>query len=349
MREPFSSLQNSEEKVYMNTATRHTILNHVDEHILRTLVYYDIFNYPLKAEEVFRFLGTNHVDESFITERLNDLRDQHLIFQFENFFSLKNNIDPIVRRKKGNVEAERYLLLAEKKALLISKFPFVRAVMASGSLSKGYMDEKSDLDFFIVTAPNRLWIARTLLVMYKRLFLFNSHKYFCVNYFVDEKHLEIEEKNLFTATELATVIPLYGSKQYENLHRVNAWLKEFFPNYTPRSIANVPATTFSWGKRIVEKFLNLFFGNVLEKYFQKKTLDRWRKQYEKNYSAADFKVAFKSKSYASKNHPRNFQRSVMEVYSEKLKSFGINTNPSQEDNAQNSFPKYEPLKTNFTV
>jgi hypothetical protein len=303
----------------------------------------------LKAEEVFRFLGTNHVDVSIVTSHLNNLRDQQLIFQFENFFSLKNNIDPIDRRKKGNVEAEKYLLLAEKKAQLISKFPFVRAVMASGSLSKGYMDEKSDLDFFIVTAPNRLWIARTLLVLYKRVFLFNSHKYFCVNYFVDEKHLEIEEKNLFTATELATVIPLYGSKQYENLHRVNAWLREFFPNYTPRSIANVPTTKLSWGKRIAERFLDLFFGNALEKYCQKKTMDRWRKQYEKNYSATDFKVAFKSKPYASKNHPRNYQRSVMEVYSEKLKSFGINSNPSQEDATHESLPKYEPLKTNFTV
>ena len=97
------------------------------------------------------------------------------------------------------------------------------------------MDEKSDLDFFIITAPKRLWIARTLLVMYKRFFLFNSHKYFCVNYFVDEDHLEIEEKNLFTATELATVIPLYGQVHYTNLLKANPWLKRFFPNYTPRS------------------------------------------------------------------------------------------------------------------
>lgn len=315
----------------MNTSLNR-LLTSVDEHILRTLIYYDIFNYPLRADEVFRFLGTNHVDEAIVTSRLSNLRDQNLIFQFENFFSLKNNHAPIDRRIKGNSEAEKYLLLAEKKGRLISKFPFVRAVMASGSLSKGYMDEKSDLDFFIVTAPNRLWIARTLLVIYKRLFLFNSHKYFCVNYFVDEEHLEIEEKNQFTATELATVIPLYGSKQYENLHRVNVWLKEYFPNYTPRSIANVPATKLSWAKRTVEKFLNFFFGNALEKYFQKKTLSRWRRQYEKNYSANDFQVAFKSKSYASKNHPRNFQRTVIELYEDKLRSFGLNPKVTPQDN-----------------
>src|SRR5690606_3777846 len=104
---------------------------------------------------------------------------------------------------RGNLMANKFSDIARKKAKLISQFPFVRGVMASGSLSKGYADEKSDIDFFIITIPNRLWIARTLLVLYKRIFLLNSHKFFCVNYFVDEKHLGIEEKNLFTATELA--------------------------------------------------------------------------------------------------------------------------------------------------
>ena len=209
----------------------------LDDQILRTFLYFDIFNYPLKSEEVFKFLGVPALDKSIITLRLNSLRDQRIIFQFGELFSLKNDNSLIERRIKGNQNADEYLILARKTANFISKFPFVRAVLASGSLSKGYMDEKSDLDFFIVTAPNRLWIARTLLVLYRRVFLANSHKYFCVNYFVDEKHLEIEEKNLFTATELATVIPLYGSQQYESLQGVNSWLNEFFPNYTPRSIA----------------------------------------------------------------------------------------------------------------
>ena len=234
----------------------------------------------------------------------------------------------IDRRLKGNKEADKYLILAKKKASFIAKFPFVRAVLASGSLSKGYMDEGSDLDFFIITAPNRLWIARTLLVLYKRVFLANSHKHFCVNYFIDEKHLEIEEKNLFTATELATVIPLYGSKQYENLQGVNSWLVEFFPNYTPRSISDVPPSKLSWPKKVFEKLISLFFANTVEKYLQNATRSRWKRLYEKSYSASDFKVAFKSKPHASKNHPRNFQRTIIEVYDEKLRSFGLHPSDS---------------------
>jgi hypothetical protein len=313
----------------------------IDEHIVRTLSYYDIFNYPLKSEEIFRFLGVQGADEATISYRLHFLKEQHIVFQFENFFTLHNNRASIDRRIKGNSAADKCLVIAQKKANFIAKFPFVRAVLGSGSLSKGYMDEHSDLDFFIITAPNRLWIARTLLVMYKKLFLFNSRKYFCINYLVDEDHLEIEEKNLFTATELATVIPLYGSKHYQDLHSANLWLTSFFPNYIPRQIANVPLSKLSSPKRFLEKFLNGIFGNRIERYFHKKTLSRWTNQYQKYYSATDFKVAFKSKSYASKHHPRNYQKKVMEAYAEKLESVGLNSDKGYKVVARDARKEYQ--------
>jgi hypothetical protein len=313
----------------------------VDEQIVRTLLYYDIFHYPLTTQEILRFLGLHQVDETAIVSRLDYLKQQNTVFQFDNFFTLHNDRAFVDRRIKGNKEAEKYLVLAQKKARFIGKFPFVRAVLASGSLSKGYMDNHSDLDFFVITAPGRLWIARTLLVMYKRLFLFNSHKYFCVNYFLDEDHLEIEEKNLFTATELATVIPLYGGEHYRNLHKANAWLTGFFPNYMPRRIADVPLSRTSLLKSFMEKLLAFVLGNGAECYFQKTTLSHWVKRYKKSYSSSDFKVAFKSTSYASKNHPRNYQKKIIDLYSEKLTRFGL----SGETKSKLAVP---PLKTETT-
>lgn len=305
-------------------------LTPLQERVLRTLLYYDIFKYPLKADEVYRFLGAKVADHTAVNESLLSLKDCGIIFQFEDFFSINADRSLIDRRKKGNAMTEKFLDIARKKAKLISKFPFVRAVLASGSLSKGYMDEKSDIDFFIVTVPNRLWIARTLLVLYKRVFLLNSHKYFCVNYFVDEIHLEIEEKNLFTATELATVLPLYGSKQYHELHQSNQWLKSFFPNFQLRSTDHVPVASTSWSKWFLEKFINSF-GDSVETFCHRITLARWKRLYEKIYSPSDFDIAFKSRSYASKNHPSNFQSVVIEAYEERLKTFGLDTKPVDEN------------------
>jgi predicted nucleotidyltransferase len=293
----------------------------LQRHILRTMLYFDIFDYPLSSTEVFRFLGTNSLTEEKVVASLEELATRKIVHKFDEFYSVQPAEGNISRRVKGNAEAIRYLTIARRKAQLISKFPFVRAVLASGSLAKGYMDHNSDIDFFIVTAPGRLWIARTLLVLYKRIFLLNSHKYFCVNYFVDEDHLEIEDKNLFTATELATVIPLYGGKIYSQLLRKNSWIRERFPNFTERPTMNVPDTSTRGLKKILEAIINFIFVNQIEAYCQAVTMNRWRRLYEKKYSKADFDIAFKSKGYASKNHPQHFQRKVMELYAEKLKSF----------------------------
>jgi hypothetical protein len=53
----------------------------------------------------------------------------------------------------------------------------------------------------------------------------------------------------------------------------------------------------------------------------KTTLRRWQKLYQKNYNADDFAVAFKSKKHASKNHPRHFQKKVIDVYEQKIVDF----------------------------
>jgi hypothetical protein len=291
------------------------------ESIVNTLLYFDIFHYPLTTAEIFQYLQTNHVQESDVQTKLDLLVSDSVLFRLGKFYSPQNNPDLEARRLKGNNLAHQCLSLARKRAKLISRFPFVRAVMISGSLSKGYMDEKSDFDFFIVTEKERLWIARTLLVMYKRIFLFNSHKYFCVNYFVDSANLEIEEKNLFTATELATLIPIVDEGHYPALMTTNTWLATFFPNYSPRTLVDTLPLDQNRAKSLFESFINLLFGKYWEKIFMHATLSRWKKKYGEQYDKADFAVAFKSKEYVSKNHPNNYQRKVMELYKEKMSSF----------------------------
>jgi hypothetical protein len=297
----------------------------LEQHVIKTLLYFDIFNYPLKPDEVFHFLGVNSVSEKDVSQTLNRLTDQRYLFQIRNFYSIQNDESLLTRRLKGNQQAEKHLPMASRKAMLIAKFPFVRAVMASGSLSKNYMDEKSDLDFFVVTAPGRLWIARTLLVLYKRLILFNSHKYFCANYFIDEIHLEIEEKNQFTATELATLIPLYNGNVYLKLMEANAWMKDYFPNVKRRDASLAARPVPSYFKRVLEKILDISW---LEKYFMNLSLKRWKRIYLNKYTKEDFRVAFKTNDHVSKNHPNQYQSKIMSLYVQKLNEFSAKHNIS---------------------
>lgn len=285
---------------------------------IKTLLYFDIFNYPLKPSEVYQFLRTNSVTSEDVTDALNELAKKEKIYRHNNFYGIQNSENNIARRIKGNAYAEQLKSIVHKRAKLLSQFPFVRGVFASGSYSKNYMDENSDLDFFIVTKPGRLWIARTMIVLFKRIFFFNNHKYFCCNYFIDTENLEIEEKNIFTATELATLTPLFGVKIYNRIIQANLWLTTILPNFKPKSTEGVLIHGPGYFKRLFEKLLCNKIGDTLEGVFMKVTFKRWQRQYADKYSPEDFYIAFKTRKHVSKNHPRHYQEVVARLYKEKL-------------------------------
>ena len=173
---------------------------------LKTILYFSIFRYPLNKDEIHSYTNYETITET--EKELQHLIDEKILRKVDEFYVYGSDLDSVIKRMRGNMYAKKVMKKASKKAKFIAKFPYVEAVGISGSLSKGYYDNLSDIDFFVITKPNKLWICRTLLMLYKKIFLFNSRRYFCVNYFVSSSQLEIEEQNRFTATELKTLIPM---------------------------------------------------------------------------------------------------------------------------------------------
>src|SRR5690606_35692083 len=297
----------------------------LEQSILQTLLYFDLFQYPLRSEEIFKFLRTNSVTRRDVDRALEGLAQLGRVYRYGDLYGLHPDEGPAQRRLRGNNEAMRMSNLAHRRGRFLGSRPFVRAVLASGSFSKGYMDENSDLDFFVVTARGRLWIARMLIALYKRIFLLNRHKYCCCNYFITEDRLEIEEKNLFTATELATLVPIFGRSLYYRLMHANAWVSEYFPNFRASAPKNLPEARKSLIKRAVEVALAGWTGDRLNALFRKLTQRRWKRLYAGQYPTNDFDVAFKSTDSVSKNHPNHFQRRILERYDATLRTLSAPT------------------------
>ncbi len=304
------------------TATNSTSICQTAREIIGALLYFEIFSYPLTGQEVFHFSNCPEKSAGEILEKLEDLVADGVVFQIENFYLTKNQPDWVEKRKENNCRADELLPIAFQKAKLIGRFPFVRAVMVSGSLSKHCMTPDSDIDFFIVTAPGRLWLARILLTVYKKIFLLNSHKYFCINYFVDTEHLEIEEKNLFTATEIVTLLPVLDGDFYEKLYAINqSWTMNFYPNFPKRTTENVPPCDHSFFKKSLEWLLSGWLGRVFDHFAMKITVGFWKKKFS-HFDDETFGVALKSRRHVSKHHPLYFQQKVLRAMEEKWREFG---------------------------
>lgn len=282
--------------------------------ILQALAYFDVFNFPLSKKELFNY--SKFKEEAAFQEELNALQGAQLIHNLNEYYSIQTDETLVRSRLEGEKRADQYHSQALKKSKLISKFPYVRGVYISGSLSKGVMSEDGDIDFFIITKPNRLWIARTFLIFYKKTILLNSRKYFCVNYFIDEEHLEIEQKNRFTATEIVTLLPMVNKSLYKAFMRSNQWIEKYYSN-TNVSTENTIELRRSLFQKMVEPLLNTSLGERMDTYFMNLTLKRWNKKFGEMESS-DFDVAMKTSKRISKHHPSNFQASVLERFHQRL-------------------------------
>ena len=285
---------------------------------LQPILYYSIFNYPLTKEEIFLYSKTT--DKAVINFEIEKLLKLNIINKQNAFYVYNNSNDIVSKRLKGNKQASLIMPKAINRAQFISKFPYVESVSISGSLSKGYYDNDGDLDFFIITKPNRLWVARTLLILYKKIVLRNSKKYFCVNYFISTNHLEIAEKNLFTATELNTLIPVTGIEVFKSFQNKNNWSKTNFPNTLETQYKYLTNVKPYFASKCIEKILNGSLGEKLDDIFKNLTIKKWSSKFT-HLEKEQFKIALKSTKSVSKHHPKNFQKKVINAYQKKQLEF----------------------------
>jgi hypothetical protein len=293
-------------------------VNEAKENILATLAYFDIFKYPLTSGEIYLFLNGKHHQADFDLA-LNYLVAHRSVYQFGNLYSLKNDPLLVIRRYNGNQKAAELIKVAHKIGDWLICFPYVRGIAISGSLSKNYADDNSDIDLFIITAKDRLWIARTLMHAFKKLtFLVNKQDYFCMNYYIDEDQLEIREKTIYTAIEVVTLIPLHGDTVMEQFYAANSWTRGYLPNKIMR-ISSAKPLKPSIFKSIFEKLFNNFIGDAIDTLLMKITSARWsKKTAQKKVNSKGTVLAMDAGKHYAKPDPGSFQARLLAMYEKRI-------------------------------
>lgn len=298
------------------------------ENIIRTLLYYDIFRHPLSSYEIFSLLPQNSISKTDVIKALEEnLNDTVQISSKNNYYFIGQNENYIELRKFRESFSKKSWKLARAVTHLIKRFPFVRAVFVTGSLSKNSSMPDSDLDFMVVASDRRLWVCRTLLMLFKKIFLLNNYKFFCINYFISESSLSIEDKNIFTATEIIHIKSTFNSDMMNKFLRSNSWVKNYFPNYKICDpYFNSSGVKVNDRKSFMQKIFEIFFtgktGDKIDKYFREKTIRHWKKKYS-HLDEKDREHMFRSTISVSKTHPGNMQKVILNNYKERLKNFNI--------------------------
>lgn len=285
--------------------------------IFKTLIYSDIFDYPLRKEEVWRFLiSGKSVQRKEFEEELNRVSGAKLVhLEGGDFYCLLGRGEIVKTRIKRLKESNKKIISAKKIVKILSLVPTVSFIGISGALARKNSDAKDDIDIFVIARNKSLWITRLMLVLllilmgqYRWRGKKESHKV-CLNMLIDEKVLEFENQDLYTAHEIIQLRPVFDRKNtYNKFLSANRWINKFLPNGIDIKSLRYKNTKRNLLNILISQYLSLFepLAKLLQLLYMKK--------HRTKETAEDHFIAF---------HPFDYKSYVLKEYNKRLGGYEI--------------------------
>jgi len=257
-------------------------LTELDRTIVATVLYADLFDYPLTESELFdSLIGATPSREDLAVALVELVRANRLDMADGYYFApgMRGLVE--VRHRRHKLSAGRFRL-ARRFARWMTYVPFVRCVGVCGSLAVENGDEDGDIDLFVITERGRLWIVQAATMVMRRVSLLWGQRV-CPNYFLSTDSLRVRDRNLYTAHEVAQLVPLVGRSAYLDFVDANQWVDALLPNadFLERADRSSSATqpAFSRGlerglagkvgellDRALHRVLRSYYGLRLKRY-----------------------------------------------------------------------------------
>ncbi len=279
--------------------------------ILQTIAYADVFDYPLTAEEIYRYLVGMPASRAAVRASLYSAPLSRLLVYGQGLFALPGRAALVALRRHRAEVARGMWARAVRYGRAMAALPFVRMVAVTGALAVNNVEPGADMDYLIVTEPGRLWLCRALIIVLVKLAA-RRGDVLCPNYLLSERALVFQERTLYTAHELTQMIPLAGLAVYHRLRRLNGWTARFLPNADgpPRPVAEGRPPS-SLARALAESALRTPLGAWLERWEMERKIRKFRQQ--NGSGEADFCADW------CKGHFQDHGRRTLEAFTERLR------------------------------
>lgn len=256
-------------------------MDELQKNILKTIIWFDLFDYPLKLEELYCYLISNvKYSKEDVQKGIVELVDMGKIKEKDNMYFFLNREHIINTRQERYPESLNKIQKAKKAIKFLSYLPFIRAVFLCNVL--GYLNAKKqdDIDFLIITESNKIWTARWFATgFFKLLNLRPTPKVvedkFCFSFYVSEKGMNLEDiklkDDIYLTQWFSGLLPIYDSKDYlEQFLQSNNWVKKELLNYKDVYTTERLKFKLKTKNTVVQNILEKMFGfKFFEKIFKK--------------------------------------------------------------------------------
>lgn len=294
----------------------------MEKAILKTLIYADIFNYPLKAWEIHKWLVGKKASLRRVEKALEKMSKDSKIKSKDDYLFLPNKSRTVSLRIKKEKVSQKIMAQVKLIAYLFKVIPWVKMVGISGSLAIGNSDKNDDIDLFVVTQKNRLWISRLLLLLI--LELLNKRRKrgeksqnvagkVCINLLLDSDSLAFSKKDIYLAHEVLQMKLLWQRDGiYSQFLSKNDWVFRYLPNWTSGEIdqgfRDFRKHPNKDGKKISRmRYLSKFFGQIenISKWLQLRYMGKFDGKERIENGALFF-------------HPKDYREKVLKQFNQGL-------------------------------
>lgn len=275
-------------------------MSNLENQILKTLAFFDIFDYPLTLVEIYKYNpAIEMAGQLSLIDVKKTLDESNKIQSKLGFYFLtgrENLVD--TRFERYNIADKKF-----KKRLryikLLARLPFVKMIMICNSLAYQNCPESHDIDMAIITKNGRIWTARFYVVFLLKLLRLRptdkkKKDQLCPSFFFSQeslnlKNLKLEDDDIFTKYWVSQFYPVYAPGNiYQEFIQANSWLKTEFPNFfkiIPPKKRSVRQTAITRAfKTFFEKFISILPEKTYKKFESGALPDRLKQMANKTTS-----------------------------------------------------------------
>ena len=200
---------------------------------LYSLIYHDIFDYPLTLGELIKWeVGKRGKMKNY---------DLTVKGPKNGFYFIQGRDGVVLKRLMRRRIAARKIKVANDAAKILNRISTIKMAAVTGALAMENASEGADIDFLIITRKGTLWTTRAIAFLTLSLIGFPLRRFgdkrqkdkLCLNMWLDEKASSWPKKdrNIYTAHEICQIIPLINKESaYEKFIWSNRWVKAYWPN-----------------------------------------------------------------------------------------------------------------------
>lgn len=294
----------------------------LEDAILRTVLYADVFDFALTLPELHYFLIYHEsVSQNTIENLLKQSSrlQQHLCIE-HGYIVLAHRPELINRRIAKENITQKLDNKARRYGRILALIPFVRMVALTGALAaRNPNHDDDDFDYLLITEPGRVWLARAFTIVVVRISRFFGAR-LCPNYVLAKDQLEQNKRDLFMAHEIAQMSPIVGQTLYQEMLFANMWASDYLPNIQHTSLYAQPTHALTGKARLFQQLAEILLRNSLADRIERWEYERKRKKFAREQSDLSSAEIGASKV---KGHFYDHGQRILSLYAARLRDYGL--------------------------